>query len=116
MEQVFCFCLMSLGSKIQPQDILHTKLPAMVTSLRDDYLFLMCLNDIAVSLFQNPDLFRADGISKKLGIIGFCFGGGQVIDVLAADLGACFGTDVSFYGTRMNPGAASKIKLPVLFL
>ncbi|KAK8591781.1 hypothetical protein V6N13_031811 [Hibiscus sabdariffa] len=62
------------------------------------------------------DEFAADGISKKLGIIGFCFGGGQVIDVLAADLGACFGTDVSFYGTRMNPGAASKIKLPVLSL
>ncbi|KAK8591782.1 hypothetical protein V6N13_031812 [Hibiscus sabdariffa] len=65
MEQVFCFCLMSLGSKIQPQDILHTKLPAMVTSLRDDYLFLMCLNDIAVSLFQNPDLFRGDPWEKS---------------------------------------------------
>ncbi|KAG4111780.1 hypothetical protein ERO13_D13G122800v2 [Gossypium hirsutum] len=73
-------------------------------------------NDIATSTKWMVDEFRAAGISKKLGIIGFCFGGGRVIDVLAADQGACFSTAVSFYGTRMDLAAASKIKVPVLFI
>lgn len=60
--------------------------------------------------------FMAAGISKKLGVIGFCFGGGQVLKVLAQDQGACFGTGISFYGTRMDPLAASDIKAPVLFI
>ncbi|KAH1113226.1 hypothetical protein GLYMA_04G256500v4 [Glycine max] len=62
------------------------------------------------------DEFMAVGISKKLGIIGFCFGGGQVLKVLAKDQGACFGTGISFCGTRMDPLAASDIKAPVLFI
>ncbi|XP_061340674.1 uncharacterized protein LOC133287133 isoform X2 [Gastrolobium bilobum] len=33
------------------------------------------------------DEFMAAGISKKLGIIGFCFGGGRVLEVLAQDQG-----------------------------
>ncbi|XP_022727646.1 carboxymethylenebutenolidase homolog isoform X2 [Durio zibethinus] len=44
-------------------------------------------NDIASSTKWLVDEFTAAGISKKLGIIGFCFGGGRVIDVLAADQG-----------------------------
>ncbi|KAF7825005.1 carboxymethylenebutenolidase-like protein [Senna tora] len=62
------------------------------------------------------DEFMAAGISKKLGIIGFCFGGGRVLEVLAQDKGACFGTGVSFYGTRMQSVAASDIQVPVLFI
>lgn len=73
-------------------------------------------NDIATSTKWMVDEFAAAGINKKLGLIGFCFGGGRVIDVLAADQGACFSTAVSFYGTRMNPSAASKVKVPVLFI
>ncbi|KAE8702711.1 Alpha/beta-Hydrolases superfamily protein isoform 2 [Hibiscus syriacus] len=73
-------------------------------------------NDIATSTKWMVDEFTAAGISKKLGIIGFCFGGGRVIDILAADQGACFSTAVSFYGTRMDEAAASKIKVPVLFI
>ncbi|XWS24763.1 hypothetical protein CRYUN_Cryun27aG0011600 [Craigia yunnanensis] len=73
-------------------------------------------NDIATSTKWLVDEFTAAGISKKLGIIGFCFGGGRVIDILAADQGACFSIAVSFYGTRMDPSAASKVKVPVLFI
>lgn len=62
------------------------------------------------------DEFVAAGISKKLGIIGFCYGGGKVLDVLAQDQGAYFGTGISFYGTRMDPLAASDVKVPVLFI
>ena len=67
-------------------------------------------NDIATSTKWMVDEFTAAGISKKLGIIGFCFGGGRVIDVLAADQGACFSIAVALYGTRMDPSAASKVR------
>ncbi|MCH84127.1 carboxymethylenebutenolidase, partial [Trifolium medium] len=33
------------------------------------------------------DEFMTAGVSKKLGIIGFCFGGGRVLEVLAQDQG-----------------------------
>lgn len=68
----------------------------------------------------------AAGISKKLGIIGMCFGGGRVLlEVLAQDQSsscANFGTAISFYGTRINASSQSRqhIKapppLPVLFI
>ncbi|CAK7344785.1 unnamed protein product [Dovyalis caffra] len=72
--------------------------------------------DIDASAKWMIDEFLAAGISKKLGIIGFCFGGGRVIDVLSRDQGAYFGVGVSFYGTRMDPSLASNIKVPVLFI
>ncbi|EEF40597.1 hydrolase, putative [Ricinus communis] len=72
--------------------------------------------DIATAAKWMADEFLAAGISKKLGIIGFCFGGGRVIEVLSRDQGACFGIGVSFYGTRMDPSLASEIKVPVLFI
>ncbi|WCJ44204.1 alpha/beta-Hydrolases superfamily protein [Euphorbia peplus] len=72
--------------------------------------------DITAAAEWMADEFLAAGISKKLGIIGFCFGGGRVIEVLSRDGGASFGVGVSFYGTRMNPSLASSIKVPVLFI
>ncbi|PON72550.1 Dienelactone hydrolase [Parasponia andersonii] len=60
--------------------------------------------------------FACNGISKKLGLIGFCFGSGKVIEVLARDQGAYFGVGVSFYGTRIDPSLASNLKAPVLFI
>ncbi|CAL5415566.1 unnamed protein product [Camellia sinensis] len=62
------------------------------------------------------DEFVAAGISKKLGIIGFCFGGGQLIDALTQDGGACFGIGGSFYATRIDPSVVANIKVPVLFI
>ncbi|XAR57564.1 hypothetical protein NMG60_11025748 [Bertholletia excelsa] len=72
--------------------------------------------DIAMSTKWMMDEFVAAGISKRLGIIGFCFGGGRVIDVLAQDQGACFGIGVSFYGTRIDPSVADNVKVPVLLV
>ncbi|KAG5233169.1 carboxymethylenebutenolidase [Salix suchowensis] len=72
--------------------------------------------DIDASIKWMVDEFLAAGISKKHGVIGFCFGGGRVIDVLSRDQGACFGVGVSFYGTRMDPALASTIRVPVLFV
>ncbi|PON79381.1 Dienelactone hydrolase [Parasponia andersonii] len=73
-------------------------------------------NDIAMSTNWMVNEFVAAGISKKLGLIGFCFGGGKVIEVLARDQGAYFGVGVSFYGTRIDPSLASNVKAPVLFI
>lgn len=58
----------------------------------------------------------AAGISNKLGIIGFCYGGGRVIDILAQDEDAYFGSGVSFYGTRIDSSVAIKIKAPLLLI
>ncbi|PIN12506.1 putative hydrolase related to dienelactone hydrolase [Handroanthus impetiginosus] len=60
--------------------------------------------------------FATVGISKKLGIIGFCHGGGRVLDILAQDKDVLFGSAVSFYGTRINPSTASNIKVPLLLI
>ncbi|CAN6932199.1 hypothetical protein Bca4012_098531 [Brassica carinata] len=62
------------------------------------------------------DEFAAAGISKKLGVIGFCFGGGRVVDVLAADKNGYFSTGISFYGTRINSAVAGDVHVPVLFI
>lgn len=72
--------------------------------------------DIDVSAKWLVDEFIAAGVTEKLGVIGFCYGGGLVIDVLGKDQGAHFGTGVSFYGTRINPSAAGNVKVPVLFI
>ncbi|CAA0818445.1 alpha/beta-Hydrolases superfamily protein [Striga hermonthica] len=62
--------------------------------------------------------FASVGISNKLGIIGFCYGGGRVIEILARDQGAYFGSGVSFYGTRIDSSVATSniIKVPLLMI
>lgn len=72
--------------------------------------------DIETSTKWLIDEFTAAGISKKLGIIGFCFGGGKLIETLARDQQTHFGTGISFYGTRIDTSLAKDIKVPVLFI
>lgn len=60
--------------------------------------------------------FSAAGLSMKLGIIGFGYGGGRVIDVLARDEGTCFLIGASIYGTQVDPSLATKVKVPVLLI
>ncbi|CAL9114434.1 unnamed protein product [Musa textilis] len=62
------------------------------------------------------DEFMAAGISKKLGIIGFCFGGEHLMKALARDEQAYFGTGICFYGTNIDPSIGSNINVPVLFI
>ncbi|KAI3684562.1 hypothetical protein L6452_33786 [Arctium lappa] len=71
---------------------------------------------IATSRKWMVDEFVAAGISKKLGIVGFCFGGGKVVEVLADDHDGYFGLGVSFYGTRIEPSAAAKVTVPILYV
>ncbi|KAK9048539.1 hypothetical protein SSX86_032496 [Deinandra increscens subsp. villosa] len=72
--------------------------------------------NIAASIKWMVDEFVAAEIVNKLGIIGFCFGGGKVIDVLSEDSDHHFGIGVSFYGTRIQPSVAGKVKVPVLYI
>ncbi|XP_077248718.1 alpha/beta-Hydrolases superfamily protein isoform X2 [Tasmannia lanceolata] len=72
--------------------------------------------DINTSAKWMVDEFVAAKITKKLGIIGFCFGGGKLIETIAQDKDSYFGIGICFYGTRMNPSLASNIKIPVLFV
>ncbi|XP_051129335.1 uncharacterized protein LOC127250218 isoform X2 [Andrographis paniculata] len=71
---------------------------------------------ISASAKWMVDEFESVGISKKLGIIGFCYGGGRVVDILAKDQGAYFGCGVSFYGTNIDIDAGSKVKVPLLVI
>ncbi|KAL9234605.1 hypothetical protein vseg_009459 [Gypsophila vaccaria] len=72
--------------------------------------------DIAASTKWMVDEFEAAGLSKKLGIIGFCYGGARLLEVLAGDEKSIFGTGVSYYGSRMDPSAARNVKVSVLLI
>ncbi|KAK4741042.1 hypothetical protein SAY87_024630 [Trapa incisa] len=71
-------------------------------------------NDITTSRDWMVDELSSAGISKKLGIIGFCLGGGRVVEALAQDQGAHFGVGVSFYGTKIDPSLGPSINVPLL--
>ena len=49
----------------------------------------------------------------KLGVVGFCFGGG-VANMLAVRMGSDLDAAVPFYGTQPTADDAAKIKAPVL--
>ncbi|MCL7028004.1 hypothetical protein MKW94_006144 [Papaver nudicaule] len=72
--------------------------------------------DINLSAKWMVDEFIAAKMSKKLGIVGFCFGGGRILETLSQDQGSYFGIGACFYGTRINPSVAESINVPVLFI
>ncbi|KAI0497214.1 hypothetical protein KFK09_020436 [Dendrobium nobile] len=70
--------------------------------------------DIELSTKWMVDEFAAARISKKLGLIGFGFGGEHLIETLAKN--NYFGTGVWFYGTTISTSVAEDINVPVLFI
>ena len=60
--------------------------------------------------------FLAAAASKKLGVVGFCYGGGRLVETLARDADACFCAGVCFYGSRMDASLGARIAAPVLFV
>lgn len=66
------------------------------------------------------DEFTAAGDSKKLGVIGFCYGGGRLVETLARDAGNgngnAFGAGVCFYGCPMDASLGDRVAAPVLFV
>ncbi|MQM01538.1 hypothetical protein Taro_034300 [Colocasia esculenta] len=73
-------------------------------------------SDIAASTHWMVDEFVAAGISNKLGVIGFCFGGRHLIQTLAHDEHGSFSTGICIYGSKMDPSVASGVKVPMLFV
>lgn len=74
------------------------------------------IKDIDAASHWLLEEISAAGVTKKLGLLGFCFGGGRVIETLARDTGRQFATAVSFYPTRFDPALATQIKVPILII
>ncbi|TVU19479.1 hypothetical protein EJB05_35630, partial [Eragrostis curvula] len=66
------------------------------------------------------DELTAAGLSKKLGVVGFCYGGGRLLETLARDSqsqnAAFFRAGVCFYGSRMDASLGDRVAAPVLFV
>ncbi|RLM99228.1 hypothetical protein C2845_PM06G20860 [Panicum miliaceum] len=64
------------------------------------------------------DEFKAAGVSRKLGVVGFCYGGARLVEALArdADAESCFSAGVCFYGSRMDASLGGRVAAPVLFV
>ncbi|KAJ7296718.1 hypothetical protein O6H91_Y104100 [Diphasiastrum complanatum] len=56
------------------------------------------------------------GNVNQLGIIGFCFGGGRLMEALARNSSGLLKSAVCFYGTRFDPSLAANIRVPLLFI
>ena len=52
----------------------------------------------------------------KVALLGFCFGGGRLVETLARDSAREFTTAVMFYGTRFDVSQASEIGVPILII
>jgi carboxymethylenebutenolidase len=63
------------------------------------------------------DELAAVGESRKLGVVGFCYGGGRVVEALARDAeNGAFSAGVCFYGSRMDASLGDRIAAPVLLV
>ena len=51
---------------------------------------------------------------RKIGIVGFCWGGG-LVDRLAIAAGSNLSAAVSYYGPAPNPAEAPRVRAPILF-
>lgn len=58
-------------------------------------------------------LASSDGGSRRVGIVGFCWGGGMV-NRLAVAAGEALGAGVVFYGPAPAPAEASRVAAPLL--
>lgn len=71
--------------------------------------------DSAVA-WLNQELMGGSEQPEKLALVGFCFGGGRLVETLARDEEGRFGAAAFFYGTRFDPALASRIRIPLLLV
>jgi carboxymethylenebutenolidase len=60
-------------------------------------------------------LASPEGGSRRVGIIGFCWGGGMV-NRLAVEAGSALSAAVSFYGPAPDPREATRVEAPLLLV
>jgi len=56
----------------------------------------------------------SEGIPRKIGIVGFCWGGG-LVNRLATGTGDPLAAAVSYYGPAPAPSEAARVRVPILF-
>ncbi|KAL2651017.1 hypothetical protein R1flu_019145 [Riccia fluitans] len=66
--------------------------------------------DVATRWLENEIL------GGKLGIIGFCFGGGRLIETLAREEETLFAAAAFCYGTRFDTSLVKQIRIPLLII
>lgn len=100
------------GSDIRPADA--SEAAAAAGPVKDDRALMRKRANAALEVFQR----EAGGLidARRLGAIGFCFGGTAVLEL--ARSGTRLGGVVSFHGNldTPDPGAASAIRTPILVL
>jgi carboxymethylenebutenolidase len=60
-------------------------------------------------------LASSEGASRKVGAVGFCWGGGMV-NRLAVAAGSALGAAVPFYGPAPDPAEAARVQSPMLII
>ncbi len=100
------------GKSIRPSSPDEAR--AAATSVRSDRILMRKRAQAAVEAFEAQKVVPVD--TKKMAAIGFCFGGGAVLEL--ARSGADLDAFVSFHGNldTPNPDDARQIKAPVLVL
>lgn len=68
---------------------------------------------LAAELAEHGAGLRGEG---RIALVGFCFGGGRVVEQLAADTEKKYSAGVSFYGTRYDAKLGEKVKVPLLLI
>jgi carboxymethylenebutenolidase len=69
--------------------------------------------DMAATVADGTATIASMGGHRKIGIVGFCWGGG-LVDRLAVAAGATLSAAVSYYGPAPDPAEAPRVRAPML--
>jgi carboxymethylenebutenolidase len=70
--------------------------------------------DMAATVADGAATIGSQAAHRKVGIVGFCWGGG-LVDRLAIASGDTLSAAVSYYGPAPDPAEAPRVKAPILF-
>jgi carboxymethylenebutenolidase len=70
--------------------------------------------DMAATVADGAATIGSQAAHRKVGIVGFCWGGG-LVDRLAIAAGDTLSAAVSYYGPAPDPAEAPRVRAPILF-